>query len=286
MAILEAPYSTSLHSTSSRQVVAILDGNSLVADKPSVESGHVVSNDQISIYVVRNGDTLPAIAKMFGVTVNTIRWGNDLTGNTIKEGQTLVILPVSGVRHVVKKGDTLKSIATLHKGDFNEVLQYNNLSIDTKLALGDVIIVPDGEIVATATNSAKSSNNKGVGKKGASVPEYSGYYMRPVVGGVKSQGIHGHNGVDIASTLGSNILASADGEVIVSRNSGWNGGYGSYVVLKHANGTQTLYAHLSNTAVTAGDVVSQGQTLGYMGRTGKSTGVHLHFEVRGAKNPF
>jgi len=81
-------------------------------------------------------------------------------------------------------------------------------------------------------------------------------------------------------------MAAADGEVIVSRNSGWNGGYGSYVVLRHSNGTQTLYAHLNSTAVGVGEKVSQGDIVGYMGNTGKSTGVHLHFEVRGAKNPF
>lgn len=285
MAILEAPYSTSPHSTSTPRTVAILDGNSLLADKPSLEGEYTVTNDQISIYVVRNGDTLPAIAKMFGVTVNTIRWGNDLAGNTIKEGQTLVILPISGVQYVVKKGDTLKSIVALHKGDLGEVLQYNNLPANAKLAVGDVIVIPDG-VMNTKTTSVKSPNNTGVGKKGASIPEYSGYYMRPIVGGTKSQGIHGHNGVDLVSVPGANILAAADGEVIVSRSSGWNGGYGSYIVVKHGNGTQTLYAHLSGTAVNVGDIVSQGQTIGYMGRTGRSTGVHLHFEVRGATNPF
>src|SRR6185503_16107771 len=106
-------------------------------------------------------------------------------------------------------------------------------------------------------------------------------------GGIKTQGIHGHNGVDLASSYGSDILASAEGEVIISKNSGWNGGYGSYIVIKHGNGTQTLYGHLSATTVSVGDHVTQGQLIGKMGHSGQvtgHTGTHLHFEIRGARN--
>jgi murein DD-endopeptidase MepM/ murein hydrolase activator NlpD len=74
--------------------------------------------------------------------------------------------------------------------------------------------------------------------------------------------------------------------VTVARGYGWNGGYGQYVVVSHPNGTQTLYAHLSNVIVSQGTSVSQGQVIGYSGSSGRSTGAHLHFEVRGAKNPF
>ena len=74
--------------------------------------------------------------------------------------------------------------------------------------------------------------------------------------------------------------------MLVSKSSGWNGGYGNYIVIKHSNGTQTLYSHLSSNAVVVGDVVEQGENIGVMGNTGKSTGTHLHFEVRGGTNPF
>ena len=86
--------------------------------------------------------------------------------------------------------------------------------------------------------------------------------------------------------LGSAVVAAAAGDVIVAKGSGWNGGYGKYVVVKHANGTQTLYAHLNSVSVGVGQRVGAGQTLGGVGSTGRSTGVHLHFEVRGASNPF
>lgn len=236
----------------------------------------------ISIYVVREGDTLGDIAKMFDVTTNTIAWANNISRGIIRPGQTLVILPISGVKHTVIKGDTLQSIAKKYKADITEVAQYNHLTEGTKLAVGDVILVPDGEIAAPPSNVA----GRPATLRGAGGPNLEGYYLRPVIGGRKTQGLHGYNGVDIASYLGAPILASAAGEVIIARLGGWNGGYGNYIVIAHPNGTQTLYGHLSGLAVSAGASVTRGQIIGYMGSTGRSTGTHLHVEVRGAKNPF
>jgi murein DD-endopeptidase MepM/ murein hydrolase activator NlpD len=82
------------------------------------------------------------------------------------------------------------------------------------------------------------------------------------------------------------VYAAASGEVIISRASGWNGGYGNYIVIRHPNNTQTLYSHLSRNVVNVGAWVTQGQVIGHVGSTGRSTGPHLHFEVRGAPNPF
>lgn len=235
-------------------------------------------SDQISIYVVREGDTLSGIAKMFGVSVNTIRWNNEIRGSAISPGQTLVILPVSGIRHTVKKGETLAGIAKLYRGDLGEIKRYNNITESTRLAVGDVVIVPDGELPASTPASSQV-------KFVTSTKVYEGYYLRPV-GGPKTQGVHGYNGVDLGSPLGTPILASASGRVIISRNSGWNGGYGRYIVIQHGNGTQTLYSHNSENIVFEGAEVVQGQIIGYVGRTGKATGPHVHFEIRGARNPF
>lgn len=282
LSLLQSTNSPMKKATTTKSELVIVSGTSLQSDTDELPFvAKTASDETISIYVVHEGDTLSDIAKMFNVSVNTIKWGNDLKGNSLTPGQTLVILPISGVQHVVKKGDTLQSIAKQHKGDLDEILSYNNLTLSSKLTVGDVITVPDGEVTATVITKPSSG-----GGKTSSNPTYAGYYLRPIVGGVKTQGVHGHNGVDLASAYGTNILAAAAGEVIISRNSGYNGGYGSYVVIKHANGTQTLYAHLSATTVNAGDFVSQGQVIGKMGSTGKSTGTHLHFEIRGARNPF
>jgi murein DD-endopeptidase MepM/ murein hydrolase activator NlpD len=105
-------------------------------------------------------------------------------------------------------------------------------------------------------------------------------------GGILTQGLHGWNAVDIGAARGTPLHAAADGTVIVARIGGYNGGYGNYVVITHGNGTQTLYGHMKNVIVSSGQTVSAGQVIGYEGSTGNSTGPHLHFEVRGAANPF
>jgi murein DD-endopeptidase MepM/ murein hydrolase activator NlpD len=193
----------------------------------------------------------------------------------------LIILPISGVKHTVKKGDTLASIAKKYKGDAEEIQSYNNMGAE--LAIGSVIIIPDGEIVAEPKKAAPKASVR-LGASG--VPSYSGFYQRPISGGVRTQGIHGFNGVDLAAPVGTPIYAAASGQVVISRSGAWNGGYGNYIVISHSNGTQTLYSHNSSNVVSQGETVAQGQVIGYVGNTGKSTGPHVHFEVRGAKNPF
>jgi murein DD-endopeptidase MepM/ murein hydrolase activator NlpD len=237
--------------------------------------------DSISLYVVREGDTLSAVATIFDVSINTIRWANNLNRSTIiRPGQVLVILPVSGINYITKKGDTIQSIAKEFKGDADEILNFNGLSSGVVLTAGTTIIIPNGE------GEALSNASSGRVVRGSGGPSYRGYYSRPITGGRQSQGLHGYNGVDLATYCGAPVLASASGDVIISRPFGWNGGYGVYVVIAHSNGTQTLYAHLSSVIVSQGWRVVQGQVLGYVGSTGLSTGCHVHFEVRGAANPF
>lgn len=280
--VLQAPTNSNTH-TAVANDDKVIAGQALMNDRrPTLEhtpeeTGEIVS-DQISIYVVREGDTLSTIAEMFDVTENTIRWANDINSrSTIRKDQHLIILPISGVKYTIKKGDTLKSIATSFKSDQNEILLYNNLEGASDLKIGAEIIIPNGEITTVAASGSKNTKTK---------TSSSGYFTRPISGGVRTQGLHGHNGIDFAKSLNSPILAAAGGKVIIAKQGGWNGGYGSYVVISHPNGMQTLYAHMNSLAVTVGQTVSQGSTIGYMGSTGQSTGVHLHFEVRGGTNPF
>jgi len=242
------------------------------------------ASDQISVYVVREGDTLSQIGEIFNVSVNTIRWANDISrGEAIQPGQTLVILPISGVRHTVEKGDTLKSIAKKYSADLQEILDFNHLDEDAALAVGEVIVVPDAEVGEAAPTQSAPARVSASG--GSSSVDATGYFIHPLPGSIKTQGLHGYNGLDFSAPAGTPILAAAGGEVLISRSSGWNGGYGNYVVVKHGNGTQTLYAHLSQAIVFGGQQVVQGQVVGYVGATGRATGNHLHFEVRGARNP-
>lgn len=264
----------------------VIDENALVSTGPIDEDEIAAQgdgSDEISVYTVREGDSLSQVAQMFDVTSNTIMWANDLKKKTdIAPGQTLVILPIAGVRHVVKSGDTLSSISKKYEGNSDEILSYNQLASASDIAVGDTLIIPGGELHMEAAKSNGKS-----GGKGKSTGTGSAGFINPAPGAVKSQGIHGNNGVDLAGGMGSTIRAAAGGTVIVAKGGGgWNGGYGNYIVVKHNNGTQTLYAHLSSLSVGSGEVVDQGQTIGGMGNTGKSTGTHLHFEVRGGRNPF
>ncbi len=279
MSLLESHLNINPMSTGG-PVVAIVDHTALSTEGDTgafTEAGQA-GTGQITTYVVRNGDTVGSIADMFNVSANTIMWANDLKSRTLKVGQELVILPITGVRHTVKSGDTLQSIAKKYKADLDDILAYNNLSSDAKIAVGDLIIVPGGAVSATQTTGTVSTS-------GGQVVS-AGYYIRPIKGGVKTQGIHGYNGVDLGTSVGTPIMASADGVVVIARSSGYNGGYGLYVAIKHGNGTQTVYGHMSQVNVSVGQSVSQGQIIGLSGNTGHSTGPHVHFEIRGAKNPF
>lgn len=265
--------------------ITVVGGNALLSVAGPLGSLADVENElnrstTISIYVVREGDTLSEIAKMFDVSVNTIIWSNDIKrGNIIQPGQTLLILPVSGLQYTVKKGDTITSIAKKYKGDADEILAYNNFVSNADLRIGKTLIIPNGELDMPAV-----TYSGGVVRGGG--PSYAGYYLRPISGGRKSQGLHGYNGVDLATSCGAPVVASASGNILVARPYGWNGGYGEYVVISHNNGTQTLYAHLGSIIVGSGWSVVQGQVIGYVGSTGLSTGCHVHFEVRGAANLF
>lgn len=244
----------------------------------------------ISVYVIRKGDSLSQIADMYGVSVNTILWANDMKkGQKLVEGDTIIILPVSGVKHIVTKGQTLKSLASLYKVDILTITSFNGISEDEKLAVGDELIIPEAEMPnddVQGTTPKKSSGSGGVYATG-SLKNISGYFINPVPElKRKSQGLHGpgNRGVDLAAPTGTRILASASGTVLLART-GYNGGYGNMVIIQHPNGTKTLYGHMSKIATHNGAQVSQGEVIGYVGSTGRSTGPHLHFEVFNAKNP-
>jgi LysM repeat protein len=263
----------------------IVDENALVSTGPVGADDIAAQNNQtgeIRVYTVRPGDALSQVAEMFGVTANTIMWANDISKSTgIQPGDTLVILPIAGVRHIVKSGDSISTIASKYEGDADEILSYNQLASASDIKIGDTLIIPGGELHSAVVKTPAKGTKKGGGSAGGGAG-----FSHPAPGSVKTQGIHGYNAVDLAASMGSTIRAAAAGEVIVAKTAGWNGGYGSYIVVKHNNGTQTLYAHLSSLNVGVGSYVEQGETIGGMGNSGKSTGTHLHFEVRGGRNPF
>ncbi|MDD4410216.1 MAG: M23 family metallopeptidase [Candidatus Shapirobacteria bacterium] len=248
--------------------------DTLVSDLPKGE---------ITEYRVVEGDTVSSIAMKFGVTIDTIMWENNLKSvDAIKPKQILKILPVTGVRYKVKRGETIYSIAKAYQVDAQNIIDYpfNTFSNDETFALsaGQELIIPDGikpkeVVIDTARYAARSV---------APIPGVvgEGNFMWPTSGVITQRFSWYHKAVDIANHSNPTIVAAQGGTVTTA---GWNGGgYGNYVVVNHGNGYSTLYGHMLNNSmvVKAGQVVKQGQKLGIMGSTGRSTGTHLHFEVR------
>ncbi|OHA14246.1 MAG: hypothetical protein A3G49_06920 [Candidatus Sungbacteria bacterium RIFCSPLOWO2_12_FULL_41_11] len=219
--------------------------------------------DAIFVYEVQLGDTLSSIASSFEVTVNTILWANDISNSgRIKIGDKLIILPVSGVRHEIKKGDTVSGIAKRYDGNIADIMVFNGLSSGEDLVVGEIIIIPDGELVGSPAIFSPKAPAATLSK----LPNLIGFFMKPILNARRSRGIHGKNGVDLVNSdasvpsCGRPVFASAEGTILIAKNSGWNGGYGKYIVISHNNGVQTLYAHLKQIFVTVGKIVPQGET--------------------------
>lgn len=336
-----------ISSVSGEQSQQVLGDEQVLSREDVLEGGEELEQENptkkltISVHTVVSGDTLSSIAEEYGVSVNTIRWANELTPRSIiKEGQQLTILPVSGVQYKVGKGDSLITIAKQYGSNVDEIRQVNDLDGNT-IKIGQVLIIPNAmpiekKVVATAPVSEKkvekvssnetssatvlkieeksvaseikkeeapnssleelkedlvivtdTANNGAVPPVLVSGVETKNYFTHPVPGSILTQGRHGFNSVDFGAPRGTPILAAADGVVIVEKGDGkWYGGYGNYIVIAHDNGTQTLYSHNTKNIVSAGDIVKQGQQIATVGSTGRSTGPHLHFEVRGGTNPW
>ncbi len=234
-------------------------------------------------YVVVPGDTLTGIAKKFGISVDTVKWANDLELNPdlLRVGQELVILPVSGVYHVVEEGDTLTEIARKYKVTPETIVNYepNGLkSVDDPLPRDKVLIIPGGTkpwvppYVSAYSGPIPPASRKGTGR-----------FVWPVTGRITAlfgQLVQGkpHRGLDIGAWTGAPVVASDSGYVAFA---GWDRtGYGNLVIINHGNGYVTYYAHLSKIFVKRGESVAQGQRIGSVGSTGNVTGPHLHFEIR------
>lgn len=250
-------------------------------------------------YEVLDGDTISTIAEKFDISSETILWANDLDeDDAIKPGQKLKILPVTGVMHTVKKGETIYSIAKKYgmegEAEAQAIVNYpfNEFVDDEKftLAVGQTLVVPGGVIQPKETAPSAPTRTAVASRltpdRGTVSP--TGNFVWPASGRISQGFSFYHKAIDIANRGGGPILAADAGTVVVA---GWpdNYGYGNRVVVDHGNGFVTLYAHLSSFSVQVGQTVNRGDVIGQMGSTGRSTGTHLHFEVRrgggGLENP-
>jgi len=255
-----------------------------VTSLPVETSFSIKPRDKVKDYPVEGGDTLATIAKKFDVSVDTIKWANDLKDDTIKPGQVLKIPPVTGIVHKVEAGDSIYSIAKKYNVDaqaivnfpFNDFADSDNFT----LASGQTIVVPNGTPPQEKPAPARQLFGQQPRQQfapPAGTTSGSGYFIWPTQGLITQYPIWYHMAYDIANNALPPVWASDAGTVVAA---GWDfTGYGNRVLIDHNNGYQSLYAHLSVINVSVGQAVGRGQTVGRMGSTGRSTGPHLHFEI-------
>jgi murein DD-endopeptidase MepM/ murein hydrolase activator NlpD len=229
-------------------------------------------------HTVQVGETVQGIAETYGLQPTTILWSNpklEELPDLLRIGQEVVILPVDGAYHIVSEDDTLESIAEKYKVEVEAItdLPLNDLRAPLfRIQEGMGLIVPGGTkpyVPRRVTSYSGPIPNNARG---------TGAFVWPVTGRITQWYWWGHRAIDIGAPTGSAVLA-ADGGYIGFV--GWTDvGYGYLIIVDHANGYSTYYAHLSQMYVMAGQQVGRGQVIGAVGSTGNSTGPHLHLEIR------
>ncbi|MES2224774.1 MAG: M23 family metallopeptidase [Patescibacteria group bacterium] len=273
-----------------------------ISSKGSIKVGQKLTILPTSgvIYVVKTGDTLSGIAVKFSADQEDILNANSLeNADSLKVGMKLAIPNTepldSEVASAVTHDDTTLT-ENISPIALPQVTAADVAPAATQSPVVTAPVVEEGPVPGTAmmvSNPVTKDTYQIIITKPTDAKTYTipsedirGYYAQPVSGKL-SQGIHDVNAVDISAPNGTQVHASAKGTVIVAKDDGkYNGGYGNYIVISHPNSSQTLYAHLSKVSVALGEVVSQGEPIGLSGSTGRVTGAHLHFEIRGASNPW
>lgn len=257
--------------------------------RPGIIPGAAISGETrraIVEYMVAPGDSLSSIAYQYGVSVATILWENNLTlRSVIRPGDKLRVPPTTGVMHTVRKGDTIKKIASLYGAKVEEIVTFNLLKEGgSDLTIGEKIMVPNGAKAtqSVAVSSGYSTSRLAAPASSSQTPGASGFIWPSAARTITQYFSWRHLGLDIGGPYGSATYAARGGVVEVAQ-CGWNNGYGCYIIINHGDGLKTLYGHHSRLLVSVGEYVKTGETIGLMGNTGKVrgvTGIHLHFEVR------
>lgn len=238
---------------------------------------------EISEYIVQAGDTASTIASAFGVSINTILWENNLSSVTLlRPGQKIRVLPTSGVGHTIRSGETLSRVAKLYGVETELILRANNLGSPEEIRPGQKLIIPGGKKIAPKVKPQAAPSRvlaRFIPQAPAGAP--GGRFLWPTTARHITQYFGWrHTGVDIGGAIGTPLFAAEEGVVIKAAGSGWNGGYGKMVIIDHGDGVTTLYGHATQVLVSQGEHVNKGQAVALMGSTGRSTGSHIHFEVR------
>lgn len=266
----------------------LAEASSSVLNLDTAETVTMVSEkprDTVIDYRVSQGDNLSGIAAKMGVSMESIKWLNtDVTNwDELSLGQTIKIPPVTGIVHTVEQGDTVYTLAKTYRTNAQKIVDFpfNQFANDETfdLVAGVDVVIPDG--VAPVAPEPVAPQIEQYGVYGTPVAGGSGMFSWPTTGIITQYFTWYHSGADIANPASPVVTAAGAGRVVVAEKLDW--GYGWHVIIDHGNGYQTLYGHLQALYVSTEpghNEVTQGQAIGQMGSTGRSTGTHLHFEVR------
>ncbi|MGI5879662.1 MAG: peptidoglycan DD-metalloendopeptidase family protein [Syntrophomonadaceae bacterium] len=230
------------------------------------------ANTMVRYYQIKKGDNLWNISRSFNVNLSQLMALNHVDDNTILSvGQKLKIPSSAGRIHYIRKGETMWDIASRYEVSVDGLLSVNPSKNPTRLAIGDQLIIPEIGQPMTPQVSSRGMTITGV---------FSWPIMGVITSGFGWRKSGFHHGIDIAGDIGDPVKACGPGKVVFN---GVKPVYGRTIIVEHANGKQSWYAHLQKTAVSERQKVYRGQTIGYIGMTGRTTGPHLHFEIRNDK---
>lgn len=238
--------------------------------------------DKVITYTVAKGDTLSTIAQKFGISTNTIKWQNNLVSDTLSVGDNLEILPVSGMAYKVNRGDTVYTIAKKLDTEAQKIVDFpfNDFANPETFSLveGQILIVPDGVKPAEQPYIRRQVY---IAQGPSSTSFSASGFTWPVRGLITQFATWYHMALDIAAPFGTPIVAAKSGIIASASVGSWDYGYGTNVVIDNGSGYSTLYSHMSAVNVSVGQNVVGGSTvIGWIGMSGRTTGSHLHFEVR------
>ena len=220
-------------------------------------------------HTVKSGETVSGIAARYGISMDAVIASNGISNaRRLREGSELKIPNMDGIPYTVKKGDNLSSISKSLGVPLEVILDVNDLSSDV-ITVGQGLFIPGARMAPESLRL--SLGELFIFPVRKNISSNYGWRADPFTG--ESQY---HHGLDLKADLGTTVKAAMDGTVSVV---GFDRGLGNYIILKHSNGYFTTYAHLSAFSVKQGDKILQGNKIGEVGNTGRSTGPHLHFQV-------
>lgn len=252
------------------------------AEREEQKKKEIVINE----YTVKRGDTIEKIAKDAGVSEEIIKFYNPKSQKVMKVGDKLQIPAANVIRHKVVRGDSLFKIARKYRVKMDDISDYNNLE-EKSINVGDELYIKDPDLKRFILEVTRKEERELEKKKEKEGIVAGNTFLMPI----RYEGVNSpygsrrhpvlkkyifHAGVDLRARY-IPLKASQEGKVTFA---GYKSGYGKIIIISHGNGFETRYAHLDKINVKSGEKVARGEVIGVTGNSGRSTGPHLHFEVR------